>query len=255
MADGSVNLASALAKAQGEMKAAAFDRVNPHFKSKYASLASVIDTIREAMARNGLAYTQVTQIRDGQLILLTTLHHISGETLQSEYPLPSVAKPQELGSALTYARRYSLSALVCIAADEDDDAEGARNGGQIASLPKKDAKDIYARLQRELDALKDASAMRTWAIKNKERIDILPSDWRDILRMRYQEQMAMIENAAPEIGSSDWLAKIDADMGKLANQSALENYWNTSIVGAPNEAQADALMIFERHQERLKAAG
>ena len=130
------DLSAALAKAQQETKAAAFDKVNPHFKNKYASLAAVIDAIREPFAKNGLSYTQTTEMREGGFVLVTALRHASGQWIASEYPLPVAAKPQELGSALTYARRYSLSAIACIAADEDDDAEGARTSGQTASAPK-----------------------------------------------------------------------------------------------------------------------
>lgn len=129
-------LSAALAKAQAETKAASFDKVNPHFKNKYASLAAVIDAIREPFAKNGLSYTQTTEMRDGGFVLVTSLRHASGQWIASEYPLPVAAKPQDLGSALTYARRYSLSAIACIAADEDDDAEGARTSGQTASAPK-----------------------------------------------------------------------------------------------------------------------
>lgn len=130
------DLSAALAKAQSAMRAAAFNRVNPHFKSKYADLASVLDAIRKPLADNGLSTTQITEIRDGQFLLVTTLWHASGQWLASEYPLPMNAKPQELGSALTYARRYSLSALVCIASEEDDDANAAQKGngnGQYVS--------------------------------------------------------------------------------------------------------------------------
>ena len=130
------DLSAALAKAQATMKAAAFDKTNPHFKNKYASLAAVIDAIRTPLADNGLSYTQTTEIREGGFVLVTTLRHATGQWVASEYPLPSAAKPQELGSALTYARRYSLSAIACIAADEDDDAEGARTSGQTTSTPK-----------------------------------------------------------------------------------------------------------------------
>lgn len=130
------DLSAALAKAQAETKAAAFDKVNPHFKNKYASLAAVIDAIREPFAKNGLSYTQTTEMREGGFVLVTSLRHASGQWIASEYPLPVSAKPQDLGSALTYARRYSLSAIACIAADEDDDAEGARTSGQTASAPK-----------------------------------------------------------------------------------------------------------------------
>lgn len=130
-------LATALALAQGAMKAATFNKVNPHFKNRYADLAAVIDAIRAPLAANGLSYSQTTEIRDGGLVLVTTLRHSSGQWIASEYPLPSAAKPQELGSALTYARRYSLSAIACIAADDDDDAEMARKTDQTASVPGK----------------------------------------------------------------------------------------------------------------------
>ena len=136
------DLSAALAKAQAETKAAAFDKVNPHFKNKYASLAAVIDAIREPFAKNGLSYTQTTEMREGGFVLVTSLRHASGQWIASEYPLPVAAKPQDLGSALTYARRYSLSAIACIAADEDDDAEGARTSGQTATAPKAKASPI-----------------------------------------------------------------------------------------------------------------
>lgn len=129
-------LSAALAKAQAAMQAAKFDKTNPHFKNKYASLTAVIDAIRKPLTDNGLSYTQATEIRDGGFVLVTTLRHASGQWVASEYPLPQAAKPQELGSALTYARRYSLSAIACIAADEDDDAEAATTSGQTASTPR-----------------------------------------------------------------------------------------------------------------------
>jgi hypothetical protein len=128
-------LSAALAVAQGAMKAATFNKINPHFKNRYADLAAVVDAIRGPLASNGLSYTQTTEIREGGFVLVTTLRHASGQWVASEYPLPAGAKPQELGSALTYARRYSLSAIACIAADDDDDAEGARKTDQTSSTP------------------------------------------------------------------------------------------------------------------------
>lgn len=133
------DLSAALAKAQAAMTAATFNRINPHFKNRYADLAAVIDAIREPLATNGLSFTQTTEIREGGFVLVTTLRHASGQWVASEYPLPVGAKPQELGSALTYARRYSLSAIACIAADDDDDAEVARTSGQVSSIPAKRA--------------------------------------------------------------------------------------------------------------------
>lgn len=134
--DNTAELSAALAKAQAEMKAATFNKTNPHFKNKYADLAAVLEAIRKPLADNNLSTTQTMEIREGGLVLVTTLRHATGQWIASEYPLPVNAKPQELGSALTYARRYSLSAIACIAADEDDDAEGARQGDQVSSAPK-----------------------------------------------------------------------------------------------------------------------
>lgn len=131
------DLSAALAKAQAAMKPAIFNRINPHFKNRYADLAAVLDAIRAPLADNGLSVTQTTEIREGGFVLVTTMRHATGQWIASEYPLPMASKPQELGSALTYARRYCLSAIACIAADDDDDAEGARKDGQVASTPAK----------------------------------------------------------------------------------------------------------------------
>jgi len=120
-------LAAALAVAQGMMENAIMNRTNPHFKTKYADLAAVLNAARKPLSANGLAIVQT--IGDG--ILHTRLLHTSGQWIASEHPLPMSGKPQEIGSALTYARRYSLSALIGIAADEDDDANVAnRSNGK-----------------------------------------------------------------------------------------------------------------------------
>jgi hypothetical protein len=119
-------LAAALAAAQGMMENAIMNRTNPHFKTKYADLAAVLNAARKPLSANGLAIVQT--IGDG--VLHTRLLHTSGQWIASEHPLPMSGKPQEIGSALTYARRYSLSALIGIAADEDDDANAARSNGK-----------------------------------------------------------------------------------------------------------------------------
>ncbi len=124
------NISTALAKAQSQMRAAVINKTNPHFKNRYADLASVIEAIRKPFADNGLSFTHTMHTTEDGFFLICMLRHISGEFVSSTYPLPINAKPQELGSALTYGRRYTLSAIAGIAADEDDDAELAtkRNG-------------------------------------------------------------------------------------------------------------------------------
>lgn len=123
-------LAAALAKAQGEIAPAPMDRDNPFFKSKYATLTSLWESARAALSANGLAVTQVTDFdANGEIVLLTTLLHSSGEWIGGVYPIRTAdQKPQTLGSALTYARRYAFGALVGLTSDDDDDGNGAQNG-------------------------------------------------------------------------------------------------------------------------------
>lgn len=130
-------LAEALAKAQGAMTSAKMDGANPAFKragkdSKYATLANLWDAARKPLADNNLAVSQVTDILDtGAIVLITRLMHSSGEWIGSVYPVVSEkASPQAMGSAMTYARRYTLGAILGLAADDDDDGNEA-SGVQV----------------------------------------------------------------------------------------------------------------------------
>lgn len=123
-------LAKALAKAQGAMTSAKKSAVNPHFKSKYADLAEVIDSIRKPLSDNSIALTQLnTTDENGNVSVTTMLMHESGEFIGSTFS----AKPQQVtvqgyGSTITYLRRYSAMAIAGLASDDDD--------GQAASMPQ-----------------------------------------------------------------------------------------------------------------------
>ena len=122
-------LAAALAAAQAAMPPVVKDRVakiGPGREYRYADLATILATVRPVLGAHGLALTQRTQIRGDAIVLLTELRHASGEVLDSEYPVAAIgARHQDMGGALTYARRYALCGLVGIAADEDDDGASA----------------------------------------------------------------------------------------------------------------------------------
>jgi hypothetical protein len=92
-----------------------------------------------------------------------------------------------MGSALTYARRYSIAAIVCNSSDEDDDGNVAQDAKK--TLAKKDAKEIYSKLQAEVRNATSRFALETWGKENAERIAVLPEDWQDTLRLQYQEMM------------------------------------------------------------------
>lgn len=121
-------LAAALAKAQGEMENAKKSSDNPYFKSKYADLAEVLSVAREPLAKNGLSIMQASEgVANGYMSVTTLLLHSSGQFIKATGTFP-VGKqdPQGAGSALTYARRYSLAAMLGIAQEgEDDDANAA----------------------------------------------------------------------------------------------------------------------------------
>jgi hypothetical protein len=137
---------AALAAAQGAMKNAAFDAVNPHFKNRYATLASVIDTAREGLSKAGIAVTHTNDVDGEQEYLVTTLGHKSGQWIQSRRRVPAGLKAQEYGAWLTYNRRYALCALIGISADEDDDG----NVAQAASNGKQTVKEKYGTTPQDI---------------------------------------------------------------------------------------------------------
>lgn len=127
-------LAGALSKAQSELKGALKDSSNPFFKSKYADIESVWEACREALTKNGLSVAQTCGFDPAVgPTLITTLLHSSGQWLEGEQPLMAKNQsPQDLGSAMTYARRYGLAAIVGVV-QVDDDAEGAHGRGNASA--------------------------------------------------------------------------------------------------------------------------
>jgi hypothetical protein len=128
-------LAKALAAAQGEMNAASKDATNPHFRTRYADLASIMDACRAPLAKHGLSVTQLPG-RDeaGQVTLTTTLMHSSGQYIGSTIGVrPAQENPQVVGSILTYLRRYTLASVVGVVSD-DDDGEAASQPVRTASM-------------------------------------------------------------------------------------------------------------------------
>lgn len=154
--------AAALAKAQSAMGAAKKDSTNPHFKSSYADLASVMDACRPHLNANGIAVTQIPSSGNDSVTISTMLVHASGEWMAGELTLPVLQRTaQAFGSAMTYARRYALSAMAGVAAGEDDDGTAASQkkytppdeppkGG--APKPNTKTEGIKAQLKAKIEA-------------------------------------------------------------------------------------------------------
>lgn len=176
--ESTAKLTEALSKAQGVMKAPVKDKTAKagSFSYSYADLARVFDSMREPFAQNGLAVAQTMDNEGAGPVLLTRLLHVSGEWIEGAYPIPLNLTGQQLGSALTYARRYSLSAITGLAADDDDDgasAEKERPKPPVSS-PK--------RLTMLIDAAKEAArngtlnAFRESADIKREAATLSPAD-------------------------------------------------------------------------------
>ncbi len=124
-------IAGALADAQAQMSSASKNCTNPHFKSKYADINDFLLAVRPFLAKQGIAISQMPDLKEGAIVLETMLiHKTSGQWLKSTLPINCKAggnEMQALGSCLTYLRRFCLSAITGIASDEDmdDDANGA----------------------------------------------------------------------------------------------------------------------------------
>ncbi len=157
-------LSAALSKAQGEMKGAIKDSANPFFKSKYADLSSVWDACRESLSANGLSVTQIPdvelkvqiiderQVTIEKFVLITTLLHSSGQWMSGSYPInPVKSDPQAVGGAITYARRYSLAAIVGVSQEDDDGEVVMARKRPTKILVKKEIADNV--VSQTLDAL------------------------------------------------------------------------------------------------------
>ncbi len=120
-------LYTALSKAQAEFPTVAQSGFNPFHKSKYSTLKDCWDAARPVLARHGLSVIQMPDKQDGVFCLVTILAHEGGDHLASHQPVMSSKQDaQSFGSALSYARRYGLTAVLgLVSGDEDDDGNAA----------------------------------------------------------------------------------------------------------------------------------
>lgn len=120
------NLFTAFHKAQADLKTVHKDATNPFFKSKYATLESVVDAAKPSLTANGLSFTQAPgELQENAITVSTMIMHVSGEWMRSDFQMPLAKKdPQGTGAAISYACRYALMAVLGLPAT-DDDAESS----------------------------------------------------------------------------------------------------------------------------------
>lgn len=175
----------ALLKAQAAFAPAVKAKVNPHFKSKYVPLDAVLDAIAEPLRNNGIAILQPTTIQDARTVLVTRLVHETGEWIEGRYPVhPVKSDPQGEGSALTYARRYALMALVGIAPEDDD-------GNAATAAVNKPVSDEQAATLRDMIETTNTDTAKFCAAFGVESVDALPAT-------KYDAAMAALNRKAKQ---------------------------------------------------------
>jgi hypothetical protein len=135
-----MEVAKALAAFQSEVKQPEKSGENPHFKSKYVTLDGTVKAIHDCAPKHGLSYTQMPVSTEGGVGVVTVIFHSSGQFIEFDpFILPLDKKTaQGVGSALTYSKRYALSAAFGIVSDVDDDGnEATANAPDIKPISSK----------------------------------------------------------------------------------------------------------------------
>ena len=190
-------IATAFVSAKKAFSPALKDKTNPHFRSKYADLGACLEAVNEALLENGIAVFQETHDDDTGVTVETVFLHESGESMRSgKFHVPAAKQdPQGYGSALTYARRYSLITACGIAPEDDDGNAGTDANRQqdaappaLDMSPKARASRIRAGviagdavgaaefLSKETDKVRDA----IWSFLDAKTQDELTAVWPEV---------------------------------------------------------------------------
>lgn len=192
-------LTQALLKIQMELPTIDKDGINPHFKSKFATLSNIMNKVLPVVNKHGVFVSQAPDTLDGQPVLVTTLvHAASGEQVASTMPLFLVKNdPQAQGSAITYARRYALVSMLGLVVDDDDD--GSKASAKPADQPKPAYIDPLADVKKEVGAIMDELGFKGQERLNMAEVFIgkkIPStkvEYENLLKAAKQYKQDMID--------------------------------------------------------------
>lgn len=144
---------------------------NPFFKSKYASLPTILDAVETEAAKCGLVIISALKSIEGAFILETVLEHKdSDESRVSVFPVFG-SKPQEIGSSITYARRYNIQSLLNLAA-EDDDGNEANKAAPVKD-PAAPKRALYIAIMNEFDTIKDSEDLDSMMLSRTDDMEII----------------------------------------------------------------------------------
>ena len=163
------------------------DEVNPHFKSRYATLAQVLDSIKGYANEHGVI---IEQVPTGDMVLTRVTHVESSQFKEFEYRIQAKdpTNPQGIKSANTYAKRDSLESFFNVAESEDDDGNAAsntRSGGQVVDR-KKGKSPTVAGILRDFEKAKTFAELGELGLNNKATIETLPPEDENFLRVQFK---------------------------------------------------------------------
>lgn len=216
-------IAAALAKAHLEIDNPELDGVNPHFKSRFSTLAAVLNAVRKPMAKHGIALMQSVAIEEGRVRVTTNLVHASGEWLREtmSFPLPGGSNVQQAGSTVTYLRRYSLIAMCAIVGEDDDgDTDRAQHAEAKKAAPKPAPRKEAPAPQPAPKATAASQPGRPWPDSGSEEVMVKKVTVRDS-----GKTAAYCE---AEDGTAAWVCIPDALAGAMKADTVVEmDYaWN-----------------------------
>ena len=192
---------AAMVEVQKVLRPAKKDASNPYFKSNYAPLPTIMATCREPLTQNGFVVIQTTDFDNGVFYVETTVSHVSGEWVSGRYPIKPVKEdPQAYGSAVSYAKRYSLAALISLVSEGEDDDGNAASGKAPekpkeepkAPPPKKEAaKDAPVTAEQVKATFKETTKDFSWLDRMKKaKAKLGQEKYYDILTGRYEHEHA-----------------------------------------------------------------
>jgi len=197
-------IATALAKAQGEMRTVTKDkRANAgKYGYTYASFAAVVESIIGPLSRNGLSFAQTFDQTDKSVTVTSRVLHTSGQWIEGNCTIPVAGNnAQAVGSAITYGRRYGLCSLVGVVADDDDDAQEAQRNppstktlnDAIKKAQPQTIADLFVAKINACDSLKNLEELG-----KKAPTDAMSDNERAVAKAAFSRRKAIL--AAKEIG-------------------------------------------------------
>lgn len=145
----------AILKSQGQLQSVTKSGSNPHFRSKYITLDSILAGPCKVFQANGIVILQTPTVGDSTVQVTTVLAHAeTGTSLQFETAVPcDTSNSQKAGSGITYARRYALTSILGIASDEDDDGNAASNMTKASTSYRQQPQNQFTQQQAQAPAI------------------------------------------------------------------------------------------------------